>query len=157
MNSERNQNVHTHQTSLWMPQIPRLFQADDLRGVAVSWWPLSLAVTSVSDPMGPGHAECVLHSQMLSCRSCGQVRCWRHLCSSQAAPRMVTAVSACGLFWSGDFVSGHKAEIGKSKNCMPPGACSGCDLRSYLQVTRCSINFIIWILAVLSARSIISC
>lgn len=73
----------------------------------------------------------------------------------QAGPRMVTAESVCGLFWSSDFVSGRKAEIGKSKNCVPPGASSGCDLRSYLQVTRCSINFIIWILAVLSARSII--
>lgn len=73
----------------------------------------------------------------------------------QAAPRMVIAESVCGLFWCSDFVSGHKTEIGKSKNCMPPGACSGCDL-SCLQGTRCSLNFIIWILSVLSARPIIS-
>lgn len=66
----------------WIPQILRLFQANDLRGVAVSWWPLSLAVTSVSDLMGPGHTEFVLHSQMLSCHSWGEVRCWRHLWSS---------------------------------------------------------------------------
>lgn len=58
----------------------------------------------------------------------------------QAALRMVIAESVCGLFWSSDFVSGHEAEIGKSKNCMLPGACSGCDL-TYLQGTWCSINF----------------
>lgn len=57
----------------------------------------------------------------------------------QAAPRMVIAEGICGLFWSNDSV--YKAEIGKSKNCMPPGACSGCDL-SYLQGTRCSIDLV---------------
>lgn len=74
----------------------------------------------------------------------------------QAAHSMETAESSCRLFWPSDFVSDHRAEIRYKKDCMPPGACSGCDVRSYLQVARSSISFRLWILAVLSARSVIS-
>lgn len=75
----------------------------------------------------------------------------------QAAHRVETAESSCRLVWPGDFVSGHRAEIRNKKGCVPPGACSGCDGRSYLQVARFSVSFRLWILAVLSARSVISC
>lgn len=155
MNSERDQNMLMHQTSLWMPQIPRLFRANDLRGVAVSWWPLSLAVTSVWDLMGPGMQNACCIPRCCSATAAGRSDTGGTSGHLQSAPRMVTAESVYGLFWSSDFVSGHKGEIAKWKNCMPPGASSGCDL-SYLQGTKCSINFIIWILTVLSARSIIS-
>lgn len=63
--------------------------------------------------MGPGHAECVLHSQMLSCTAVGRSDAGGTSDDLQTVPRMVTAESVCGLFWSRDFVSGHKAEIGK--------------------------------------------
>ena len=152
MNSEWDQKVHMHQTSLWMLQIPRLFKSNDISSVTVSWWPLSLAVTSVSDLMGPGHAG--------TCAVCpAAVLPPLHGGQMLKAPLVVSrqlAESGYGLFCSSDFVSGHRAEIWNKKDCVPPGACSGCDLRSYLQVTRSSINLSIQIFAVLSARCIIS-
>lgn len=152
VNSEWDQKVHVHQTSLWTLQIPRLFKVNDISSVAVSRWPLSLAVTSVSDGMGPGHAgTCAVRPAAVLPQLCrGQML---------KAPLVVSrqlAESGCGLFWSSDFVSGHRAEIWNRKDCVPPGACSRCDLRRYLQVTRFSINLTIQIFAVLSARCIIS-
>lgn len=131
MNSVWDQKVYVHQTSLWTPQVARLFKANDVNGVAVSWWPFSLAVTSVSDQMGLGHTgtHAVCPAAILPQLRRGQML---------KVPLVVSrplAESGCGLFHSVIFVSGRGAEIWNKDVCLRLGACSGCDLGSYLQLT----------------------